>query len=330
MRVLQYLVNAYGPRRRRLGPLAVLHPLAAAALLARASERVSLLGLLTCLLHDKNEDLTREKLGEECWNRVETDFRGLLGEIDPAGKWYLMERLDWLTRRPEESYFQYIGRMLDHVPSTPSVFRVKLADRLSNVMDMVVDIADPMSGVDFFDVIFQGLYVNSFKGHKSSTEHPYNPMKGSERLYQLFKAAVIMSLYRQRRIDTEDATTRILFDSLARAGMKEAQRIVLHLFRYHLSDVKEQRDLLMDVLDYSQKGYLDKATLPNPKLRLDGLFLTRFDDSDRNVRKQKLDQLYDDKPLMLEAAMAFVVINQNFLCDPEYFVRGITEEGVRP
>jgi hypothetical protein len=52
MEALGYLFSAYSHKRRRLGPMAVLHPLRAAALMTRAHEAPNLESLLTVLFHD--------------------------------------------------------------------------------------------------------------------------------------------------------------------------------------------------------------------------------------------------------------------------------------
>jgi len=57
MEALGYLFNAYSHKRRRLGPMAVLHPLRAAALLNRTGDPPDLERLLTVLFHDILEDV---------------------------------------------------------------------------------------------------------------------------------------------------------------------------------------------------------------------------------------------------------------------------------
>ena len=59
METLSYLFNAYSQKRRRLGPLAVLHPLRTAALFARNFNTLNLIDLLSALLHDILEDIKR-------------------------------------------------------------------------------------------------------------------------------------------------------------------------------------------------------------------------------------------------------------------------------
>ncbi len=53
----------YGDQRRKMGPLAVLHPLRVAAILSRVTHDPTMMDLLCALLHDRDEDLT-----EDQWN----------------------------------------------------------------------------------------------------------------------------------------------------------------------------------------------------------------------------------------------------------------------
>ena len=329
--VLEYLGTGYGELRRKLGSFAVLHPIRASALLARASDDPSILDLMTELLHDKLEDLTPEELGQEPWLKSEELFEEMLNTVDPLDEWYLMERLDWLTRREDDTYFRYIGRLLDHADETPSLVSVKLADRLDNTLDMRIDIEDPIEGVDFFATVFQLLFVNSFPGYEPSAAHPpRSPLNGAQRLYQLFKNAVLLSLIRQRRFDDFDSGMLELFTGLTLASMKEAQRTVLHIFGFHLTEVSKQRELLMAAMEYVQHGGIERVTLPKDDQPLDGLFVNCFDHSDRSVREQRLEELYEDKELMVLASIAFIVIFLSFLDEPTYCIEDLTEDGIRP
>ncbi len=328
--VLVFLGRAYGERRRRMGPMAVLHPIRATALLARAMDEVSLLDLLACLLHDKFEDLTPADLGEANWSGLNEDFKRLLARIDPREEWFLMERLDWLTRKKGDSYFRYVGRLLEQASRTPEIIRIKLADRLDNTLDMHVELEDPMSEVDFYSTLFQILFVNSFQGYKPGIKHPpVSPLNGAERLYQLFKSAVLISLIRERGVMPQgDGTSETLFHALVSASMKEAQRILMHVIGYHQTDLAQQRGLLMDVMEYSQLGLMGRVTLPDKTRRLDGFSLSTFKDSVAAERKKSLARLYADKDLMIEAALAFVIIFQSFLNDPDFRLAGISADGI--
>ncbi len=330
--VLSYLERAYSHKQRRLGPLAVLHPLRATALLARAQERVNLLDLLTELLHDKFEDIVEADFPREEWEALEGSLAGLLHKIDPSSEWFLMERLDVLTRRPDgETYYQYIGRVLDRAPMTPELVRVKLADRLDNTLDMRIDFRDPLEGVDFFSILFRTMLSRPVPEETPSRPHPARaPLDGARRLYELFKNTVVLSLVRQRFRAGDDATVGVFFDAIATASMREAQRVVLHLFTYHVTNTDRQHDLLMETLAYCRAGGISAVTRVNRSNRLDGLFLERFDAPSSQARQRKLEELYADKDLMVAASLAFIVIFLSFRDDPDFLVRGVTPAGITP
>ncbi len=328
--VLDYLDKAYGKKRRRLGPKAVLHPLRAAALLIDATEDFDLLDVLSVLLHDKFEDLTGRDYTPQEWAALEDQFQRLLKRIDPTDEWYLMERLDLLTRHDEkEQYYAYIGRLLDKAVSTPELLRVKLADRLDNTLDMRIDFHDPLEDVDFFAHIFQVLFVPSYSGYEPSVAHPPSAdLDGSRRMYELFKTAVTLSLIRQKVPIDDDPVAMKLFDAICVASLKEAQRIIMHIFGYHFREVHLQREVVRDTMEYCISGGTSGVTPGGTPHRLDGLFLDRFDPKDSASRKRRLKELYMDKELMIQAALAFVVIFTNFRNDPTYYVHGVSEAGL--
>jgi hypothetical protein len=330
--VLTYLDQAYGQKRRRLGPMAVLHPLRATALLAAAADKLHQLDMLSILLHDKFEDVRLEDHSPEEWPVLEERFAALLKRIDPTDEWYLMERLELLTRRGEhESYYAYIGRLLDRAALTPELVRVKLVDRLDNTLDMRIDFQDPLDEADFFAHLFRVLFVPAYAGHRPERSHPPTaPLNGARRLYELFKTAITLSLVRQRgSIAASDVVAQRLFRALCAASMNEAQRIVMHISGYHLPDVGRQRALLLETMEYCQRGGVGSITAPGAPHRLDGLFLAQFDHRDRKALRKKLEALYQDKELMVEAALAFIVIFMSFQADPGFYLRGVTAEGIR-
>lgn len=331
LKALEYLDAAYGERRRRVGPLAVLHPLRAAALLVQVSEHPTTLDILTEFLHDKLEDITERTVGATRHTELEERFQALLEAVDPSDEWYLMERLEWLTRGPDEGYYRYVGRLLQNADRAPSLVAVKLADRLDNTLDMRIAVEDPIEGFDFFGMIFQTLFVNNFCGYVPDLPHPpASPLRGAQRLYELYKNAVLLSLLRKQEIDLGGSGAETLFNDLAIASMVEAERTALHIFGYHLAEVGPQRQLLMDVMEYVQAGGAERVTRPNATSQLDGLFETRFDDTDPTTRTTKLDELNKDKPMIAQASIAFIVIFQSFLQDPAYYLDGVSEEGIRP
>jgi hypothetical protein len=320
--LLDALYRMYGQQRRHLGSPMIIHPLRAAAMLARVLERPNVLDLSTVLLHDRFEDVSPEQFAAAEWAELDRKFQDLIGLLPEVERWFLMERLHWLTRRPSESYYQYVGRTLTEAAATPEVIRIKLVDRLDNTLDMRIDVDDPLEEVDFFETVFQLLFANYYRGYHPEEPHPPpSALNGAQRLYQLFKNTVLMSILRQRGMCRDDEPARQLFENLAHASMKEAQRIILHIIAYHQTSVPEVRRLMMETMDYVQHGGIDAVTLPMPGSRPDGLFMSRFGDSDRRPLDEKLRDLYQDKPLMIEAALAFIVIFLSFLDDPEYYAR---------
>ena len=159
---------------------------------------------------------------------------------------------------------------------------VKLADRLDNTLDMRIDLEDPLAGVDFFQNIFQLLFVNNYRGYKPANDHPpASAMNGARRLYQLFKNTVLLSLIRQHNSIHSDHALSVLFEAVCDASLQEAQRTLIHLIGFH-------------------------------------------------VKERQLDILYQDKKLMIQASIAFVVIFLHFLNDSQYYIHGISLEGIEP
>jgi hypothetical protein len=327
---LAYLRLAYGSRTRRLGTLSVLHPLRAATLLARVLDRVQGLELAVELLHDKLEDIDAE-LSERTPSEREVlsrAWQAVQDHLDRDGQWYLRERLDWLTRPESETYQHYVGRCLDHYRQTPEVVRCKLADRLDNSMDLRIALADPACEQDFHLTMFEVMFLDrTFKGYRPATPHDDNVViNGADRLYQLFKNAVVLSLIRYKRLHLEDPPANRLFNALVVASKREAERVLMHIWGYHYQDVSQQRALVIDTMEYVRSGGIDRVSAGHH--RLDGLFATVFDAPDRPVRKERLKILYKNKELMIEAALAFVILFMRFELDPDYYVKGITDQGI--
>jgi hypothetical protein len=329
MEALGYLFSAYSHKRRRLGPMAVLHPLRAAALMSRAQDQARLESLLSALFHDILEDVKSVDFDAQEWKDMEMRLFDLLEHMPPEEESRLIQRLKCLTRTKRESYYHYIGRMLDCSAAFPDVVSVKLADRLDNTLDMRIDLEDPLVGIDSFQNIFQLLFVNNYPGYLPRADHqPPTAMNGSRRLYQLFKNAVLLSLIRQLSIAPETEDRKRLFDAVAEASLKEAQRTLMHLLGYHFKDRDAQRRLVLDAMDYCYSGRSDLVTKPDGKRLLDGLFSTYFAPTGTKVLHQQLDSLYQNKPLMVQASIAFIVIFLGFLNDAHYFVRGISIKGI--
>ncbi len=331
MEALGYLFSAYRQKRRRLGPMAVLHPLRAAALFTRTRPRLDLVELLSLLFHDILEDVKAGQFGVQEWKDMEIQLYGLFDRLAPEDESKLMENMLSLTRLSNESYYQYIGRLLENGRQAPEIIEVKLADRLDNTLDLRIDLEDPLARIDFFENIYQILFVNNFKGYVPKWEHsPATAINGAKRLYQLFKNAVLLSLIRQYAPDGGQHSQHILFDAVSEAGMNEAQRTMIHLISYHIKDVPTQRRLILEAMEYCYSGKSDLVTKPDGSQLLDGLFTTYFGHKSSQVRRQQLDILYQNKNLMLEATVAFMVIFLSFLNDQSYYIKGISAEGIEP
>ena len=330
MEALGYLFSAYSQKRRRLGPMAVLHPLRTAAIFTRFLDDTSLVNLLTLLFHDILEDIKSDQFDVQKWKGMEGQLYSLMQRMDPADESKLMSNLLCLTRVERESYYQYIGRLLDNARNSPELVAVKLSDRLDNTLDMRIDLEDALARIDFFETIFQILFVTNYSGYHPLKDHaPTTAINGSKRLYQLFKNAVLLSLIRQHTPPAGQQAVKILFDAVSEASLKEAQRTLIHLISYHVKDLKTQRSLLLEAMQYCYSGRSDLVTKPDGSQLLDGLFSTYFRHKSGKVRNKHLDILYQNKPLMLEASVAFIVIFLSFLNDEKFFIRGISAKGIK-
>lgn len=331
MDALGYLFNAYRQKRRYLGPMAVLHPLRATALLTRTQDNLNLVDILCTLFHDIQEDVKPVEFEVHQWKEMEAQLYHLMERLPEEEESTLAYSLRGLTRTAQESYYEYIDRLLRYARQQPSLIQIKLADRLDNTLDMRIDLQDPLAGVDFFQDIFQLMFVNNYQGYRPPIDHQYSTaLKGARRLYQLFKNSVLLSLIRQDEAASGNHAIDVLFNAVCDASLKEAQRTLLHLLGYHVKDLKTQRQLVLDTMEYCFSGRSDLVTKPEGKHLLDGLFATYFAPTCKGILNQKLDALYQDKPLMLQASLAFLVIFLSFSNDWKYYIRGISAAGIAP
>ncbi|MDM8554320.1 hypothetical protein QUF75_06280 [Desulfococcaceae bacterium HSG7] len=329
MEALNYLFSAYSQKRRRLGPMAVLHPLRATALFTRALDEVTLVDVLSILFHDVPEDIHPGDFDNVIWKKMEEQIYSLFDRLDNQEEETLLKCLESLTKRDGESYFHYIWRLLETTDHSYNAIQIKLADRLDNTLDMRIDLKDPLDDIDFYYIIFQILFEGQQQVYTPETAHPPTAsMNGSKRLYQLFKNVVLLSLVRKKGVGDSTAAIQHLVTTISKASLKEAQRIFVHLIGYHYTDIKLQRELLLDVMNYCHSGKTCFITAPDSDQMVDGLFLNTFGVLSDQKRAQQLDILYQNKPLMLQAAIAFIVLFSHFLNDPCFFLGGINADGV--
>ncbi len=324
---ISFLLRAYRNRLRRLGPLAVLHPLRASHLLVLASENPTVLDTLTAFLHDYYEDIFTPEMDSEQRQELEWRYEMLQQQLSEEERWFLDERIKWLTKRPEEQYHEYLGRLLMQARHTPELIWVKLADRLDNTYDLrVVDEGND----EYFRLIFDVLFLRKADRRQIPTTPPPAPgqMDEAHRLYQMFKNAVFLTLVRNYSLDSETLTARRLFDALASASIQESGRILSQILNYQLVDPIKQRHLLMDAMEYCYGGGINRITSSQRGHKLDGLFKDRFDHPDSKTRKAMLKKMQNDKELMIEAALAFLTIFESFLNSSHYHVSGVKASGL--
>ncbi len=327
LELLAWLNEAYGGSTRRLGPLAIIHPIRSASLLFRSVRGCPNSDLATAMLHDKLEDLPRGKPAAQDWDALEQRYQKLLGEMDPS--WRMHDRIAALTRQPHEDYFTYLDRVLDCAQEIPELVRVKLADRLDNTLDLSIDLQSETADIDCMDMIFDTLFTGCHVAQRRTFHHPIpGKINGSRRLYQLYKNVVFLSVLRRRSLDGIDQAAFRLFDALAAHSLEQARSVLVHIFVYHICDIAEQRAILHEAMDYCQQGRIRSLTPINDPHRLDGLFDSYFAHSDRKLLGTRLAELYRNKSMMALIALAMSAIFSSFRNDPSFLIEGIGGDGL--
>jgi hypothetical protein len=323
-----YAIQAgYDQDRRRLGTPCILHPLRASSILAGAA-RPSLNGLLAALFHDKEEDLTEGELGPERFGRMQRHFEKVRSMLTPEERGRLDESIAGLTNNTG-SYWAYMGQLTDLARRIPELLHVKLCDRLDNTFD--VHLQHPgISRYNFYRAVFDILFMPNFRG-VSMGEFHFMPdtHEGVMLLSQLFKNTILLAMLRNQGLDTQDETTRRLFTGLAVAGIREAQWLALEIFNTVYSDVRQQRQLLLDVMDYCASGGIASVRARGAAGELDGVFV-RFTSGAKAEQKQMLVELFENRDALARMVLAFIVVFASFINDPKYTLRGIDRSGAHP
>ncbi len=326
---IECLHIAYGRRLRKLGPLQLIHPLRTTAILARSMLEPTTLDILGALFHDKEEDLTQEKLTESEWTKFTYKFNALLEKIDHNHQWYLGERISLLCRHPGASYNEYIGHILDHSVEMPDLLHVKLADRLDNTFDTHLQNSG-VNQLNFYRSLFDILFVPSYKGVQVNDFH-FLPGENDSVLLlsQLFKNIIFLSLSRSERRDRIDKTTTLLFDAVAIAGIREAQWILLELFASCITDLKDQWQIVAETLEYTHHGGAQQITPKAGGNILDGIVTEYFGNISDLERKVRLALLFQDKDKLARVILAFIVVFSSFLNDADFYLEGVERTGIR-
>ena len=329
LEALNYLHHAYGDRRRKNGPAAVLHCLRIAAMLARIMPAPTTLDLLGALLHDKEEDLTREELGTAEWDRLQAEFARVLDKIDSNHRWFLGERIALLWRQSSQSYYEYLGVVLSKVRTMPDLLRCKLADRLDNTLDIAVQ-RTPVEQNAFFELAFRMMFLAGYEPPPTESTVAPDLEACVLLLSQLFKNVVLMSMVRQQQLDTLDETTERLFHALATTSSEQAQWVVAALLSTPALSCQERRTLLREMMDYCSDGGMVAVCRKDKGGLLDGSFLEHFGHPDDKVRKQQIESLYNDRRQFIRLLILYIGMFSSFLSDPGYYLRGIDRSGLHP
>lgn len=320
--------TGYDQDRRRLGTPGILHPLRAASILARTMKRPTLNDLLAALFHDKEEDLTEKELGAERFERMQKRFEKMLSMLTPEERFRLEDSIQSLTNHAD-SYSEYMGQLTDHAVRIPELLHVKLCDRLDNTFD--VHLQHPgVSNYNFYRAVFDILFMPSFRGVSMGSFH-FMPdtQEGVMLLSQLFKNTILLAMLRSHHLDTQDETTHRLFVGLAVAGIREAQWLALEIFNTVYTDVKKQKQMLLDVMDYCARGGISSVRSQGTTGALDGIFV-RFTSGSKAQQKQMLVELFEDRDALIRMVLAFIVVFASFINDPQYTLRGIDRSGAHP
>lgn len=330
-----FVSEMYDTKSRKLGPLAIFHPLRVASLVVQIIPFEQKHNVLVTLLHDIFEDIKPKNEDTENfeWVSKYPKFQKVLELLDKNEKWYLFERLKWLTKRDYESYIDYISRLLEssegrfNKNGTPQVVAIKLADRLDNTFDLGINLNDPLENTNLFEEITKILYGFSLSKRITGLT-PKTYFNNAECLFQLSKNIILLSLIRQHKGFFEKDYVVKIFNSLVKASLKESERIALRIL--HSSINFDKKACIIETMEYSISGKFDSITLKNESSSLDGLFLSKFEFESKEERLKALRKLNQDKELIFKAALAFAVIFLKFQNDDNFFVKGITESGIKP
>jgi hypothetical protein len=331
LELIDYVMSAWTGLRRRLGPPAALHPLRAAALMIKALPEVRKIDVAVVLLHDKLEDINPEMRSGADWAGLEERFARLRSRFCPAGEG-LDQHLRALSRFDrQESYCAYLGRLIEAGLAHPEITRAKLADRLDNTLDFSIEFRDPLDNVDFFEQVFECLFVRGWTApFTGGARGAASPMDLTWRLYSLYKNVVLLSLLRKARAAQGDEATATLMAGVIDASHKEARRISVELITGHAGIVTGGRDLLRDVMDYCRSGAAFRVTSSRSAQSLDGLLVDTFDTPIPEVRLERLKTFAGDVTTLFKGAVTFLAIFSAFKTDETYFVEGIAPDGVHP
>jgi hypothetical protein len=330
---IRFVRRAYGNAQRKIGTLSVLHPCRVASTVARcelANDRFSRgafdpLDFLVALLHDVEEDIPKERL-----QAAEPEFAALLATLDEKQRWFMRERVTMLTRRPGQTYHDYLCLLIGLADHCVHPLRVKTADKLDSVLDLYL-MAPSVSDLDFYLTMFEILCVPSYRGLPEMPEPPVSRKQIELFTSNLIKALFFVSLLRQTGAVQHDPVVKELSDLLIEGSIRQTEVILLSYLMDRIPVVADQRGAIKAGFEYCQDPEaVTSVTAPERGQLLDGTLLEDLSlEADDRTRKRHIASLYDD-PVRF-TALLFVIIAV-FRChskDEGFYLRGITREGVR-
>ena len=337
---IRYLYHAYGDKRRKIGPMALIHPIRMATMLVSCMTTPApvnpdpspptMLHIMSALLHDKAEEIDQSDIDENIRAQLQHEFVDMLAKIDEDNQWYLGERIDLLTSQPDWTYPYYLGRLLDHAEVMPDLLHVKLCDRLDSTLDVTIRLPKAENR-NFFRNVYDLLFVPGLSEKMETDEqaHFSRPEQWALLLNQVFKNAIFLSMLRAEGLDRIDLTAKRLFDGLAVASMRVCMWVAHEVFAFFVTDPETQRRILLEIMDYCSSDKLTKVTGADHGHELDGTFMNYVLES-RDDRNRRLNGLYEKKQTLIKTMIAFISIFSAFLNDNSFYIHGISRTGIRP
>lgn len=261
-----------------------------------------------------------------------------------------------LSRQHHEIYYQSMGHVFAprHKVAPQNIERaitVKFCDRLANMddlerstvavrrrdsigFDLLITAWDAQTSGDVpLAQELRGRILSQTK--EFAMQHPEREdgeFTGDQRLYQCFKNIVLINRYTERELIEKKPISAVSRLHLAQATRQEAQIILNHLCTYHCDDDLLNPEKVYEIyrlhLDYERQGGYKEVTRAGTHI-FDGLF-QRFFDAKVRGDNAALHVLYDNRYLMCMAALAFRHIADQYLQDPNYFLVGLTQRGLKP
>ncbi|MBI5002970.1 hypothetical protein HZC31_06290 [Candidatus Woesearchaeota archaeon] len=259
-----------------------------------------------------------------------------------------------LTKREGQLYYEYVGKIFAPVHPRLSrsnqlhCMRVKYADATANPMDL----CSPEAALLRNDEITDDVIIAAFESEERSRvqrltrktaylgrseHHPdtaKEELKGSHWMKTLYKATTVRQaerLWSLHRKNVRDPVITAI--PLSEVIVDTAQEVINHLCTYHCGGRPGQLtpalayQVYKEHLDYKKRGGYNGIT-PVGEHPFDGL-LSRFFDTSVRGDSSYIKSLDENRVMMLRAAFAFRELGQRFHSDSAFYLKGLSETGLR-